>query len=400
MFDPAQFYVPDSPFTTQMPISAIGAKRQAILGVVAKRSYHAPASGLCELLAEQQELHLGPVDDPEHPELILADCDVFLAKPAVDLVIRGHAWNHPGTPSFVAEVDVGRRFRAQLQVFGDRRAKLDHSGHIAFSSPTRLDMVPLSYRYAYGGCDTRGEATHGFPFHPVVEAIPEHERELAKAALSPWHYPRNRAGRGYLVEYHPESLEALELPNLERPQDLLTPNRLLVRDMWNWPLQPLPASFDWLDHGTFPRLGWFGECPEWEDVDLADYLDVFPEVRFGFAGPQLFDLDNNPAKSFDRRALNGASLGMRLANLRGDETLSLINLHPELPRWNLRLPGERPALWVDDRKGGLRELEARISSLVIEPDEERVTLVWYGWVDALRPYLEHELVEMPYLVDW
>lgn len=400
MFDPTQLHVPDNPFTTAMPISAIDREREAVLGVVAKRTYQITPTGRCEPLAEQPPLNLGPIDDPEHIELILADSDVFLDKPAVDLVVRGHAWNHPGSPSFVAEVRVGLGFRTQLSVFGDRRAGLTHTGRVAFSSPTLVDKIPLSYRYAYGGCDTRGEQTHGFPFYPMIDAIPAQDRELAKAALSLWHYPRNRAGRGYIVDYQPETLDALELPNLEHPQDLLTPERLIVHDMWRWPLQPLPASFDWLDHGTFPRLGWFGECPEWEDVDLAEYLDAFPEVRFGYAEPKLFDLDNSVTTSFDRRALNGASLGLRLPSLRGDEVLTLSNLHPHLPSFELRLPGERPTLWVDDRKGGLRELAARISSVVVEPDQMRLTIVWYGWTKALRPYLEHELIVMPHLVDW
>ncbi|EDM77497.1 hypothetical protein PPSIR1_24974 [Plesiocystis pacifica SIR-1] len=401
MFDPSEFHVPDSPFTTQMPISAIDRQRRSVLGVVAKRSYAVDPHGRCTPLAEQAPLNLGPVDDPEHRELILADSDVFLDKLAVDLVVRGHAWNHPGTPSWLAEVLVDRgAFRAQLQVHGDRRAGLSQTGRIAFSPPARVDKVALSYRNAYGGCDERGEARRGFPFEPMLAGVPESERDLARAALSLWHYPRNRAGKGYLVEFERESLDALELPNLEHPHDLLTPERLVVGDMWHWPLQPLPASFDWLDHGTFPRLGWFGDCPDWEDVDLAPSIDAFPELRFGHAERELFDPDNTPAESFDRRALNGASLGMRVAQLRGDELLTLTNLHPSLPQWLLQLPGERPKLWVDDRQGSVRELEAKLSSVLIEPDEQRLTLVWYGWTPARRPYLEHELIKMPYLVEW
>jgi hypothetical protein len=233
--------------------------------------------------------------------------------------------------------------------------------------------------------------------------FPAAQRELILAAASPWRYPRNRAGRGYIVEEHPESIEAVELPNLEDPADLLTPERLVLGDPWYWPIQPLPASLDWLEYGAFPRLGWFGQTPEWEDEALAAYLDAFAEVRFGYADRRIFLHEPNMlelAEYFDRRALNGASLGLRFPYLNGNEAIELTHLHPEAPTWTLRLPGERPTLWVDDRSGGLDELRARLYTVQIEPDEGRVSVVWAGFTRARRPYLEHELLAMPKLVEW
>lgn len=127
---------------------------------------------------------------------------------------------------------------------------------------------------------------------------------------------------------HSASYERLELPNLEDPRDLLEPERLVVGDPEHWPLQPLPASFHWLEHGAFPRLGWFGETPTWDAEELAQLVSTFPEVRFGYGTPELFRQDGSIEERFDRRALNGASLGLRLSKLRGNERFILIHLHP------------------------------------------------------------------------
>lgn len=382
------------------PVCGADRKRKVVLGVVAKRSYRIGPTGVCELSSEQVPLVDEPVEHPESRELIVADSDVLLDKPETDVVICGHTWNHPGRLSWTAAVQVGRNPARELSVFGDRRAGINSSGHIVFSQPQYRDKVPLSYMFAYGGCDERAEREGGFELQLIAEQIPPADRALALAAASPWRYPRNRAGRGYLVEDHSESLEALMLPNLEDPRDLLTPSRLVVHDPAHWPLQPLPASFDWLEHGSFPRLGWFGGTPEWDPEDIGAYIDAFPEIRFGYASRELFAMDVSIEQKFERRALNGASLGMRFPYMAGNERITLTHLHQAHPRWVVQLPGKRPRLYVDDRSGGVTSLEVRLYSVIIEPDEGRLSLVWAGFTKARRVYLPAELEKMPFLVEW
>ena len=43
--------------------------------------------------------------------------------------------------------------------------------------------------------------------------------------------------------------------------------------------------------------------------------------------------------------------------------------------------------------------EPRLHTVLIEPDLERVTLVWCGSAPALRPYLPDELARMPLRVE-
>lgn len=353
------------------------------------------------MVAEDQTplLH-EPVEDPDDFELILADAEVWLDKLYTDVVVCGHAWNHPGGPHWLCEVAVGRFPPKQVLAQGDRSCSIDHAGRLVFSPPGRADKIPLSYRYAYGGCDERAEREGSFEFAVAADRIPDEDRERALASASPWRYPRNRGGRGYLVEKDPESIETLSLPNLEDPRDLLTPERLIVNDPWHWPLQPLPASLDWLEHGAFPRLGWFGETPDWDVEEIGNRMSTFPELRFGYADQRLFETGVPLREKFDRQALNGASLGLRFRYLRGDEQIHLTNLHPKHARWTVQLPPERPRLAVDDRSGGLTELTPYVSIVQLEPDASRLSLVWAGHAEAKRPYTEEELQRMPFLAEW
>ena len=66
----------------------------------------------------------------------------------------------------------------------------------------------------------------------------------------------------------------------------------------------------------------------------------------------------------------------------------------------VQLPGERPKLWVDDRNGGVTPLKPRLYSVILQPDDGIVSLVWAGFGKGLRVYLPAELEKMPFLVEW
>jgi hypothetical protein len=85
--------------------------------------------------------------------------------------------------------------------------------------------------------------------------------------------------------------------------------------------------------------------------------------------------------------------------LTGTEEVETLSLHPRNARWRFRLPQERPRMWVDGRKGNLIETKPVIHTLVLEPDLDRLTVVWRGCAPALRPYRE-EIAQMPFRVDW
>src|SRR5262249_29141710 len=98
---------------------------------------------------------------------------------------------------------------------------------------------------------------------------------------------------------------------------------------------------------------------------------------------------------------SGASLGMQAAPyLKGNEEVLLVGLHPKCARFLFRLPGERPRISTDGRNGKLNDTKPVIHSILIEPDELRLIIVWRGSAPALRPYMPDELETMPFRVEW
>ena len=67
-------------------------------------------------------------------------------------------------------------------------------------------------------------------------------------AASPFRYPRNPAGRGYLVELDPAASDEFLLPQLEDPSDLVTPERLLCDWIESWHRMPLPQATGWVNY--------------------------------------------------------------------------------------------------------------------------------------------------------
>ena len=123
------------------------------------------------------------------------------------------------------------------------------------------------------------------------------------------------------------------------------------------------------------------------------------EVERGHAPADI--LSAKPlTEKFDVRAANGASLGLQVPYVKGGEEVELLNLHPTRPRLTLRLPTQRPKIWTDGRKGKLNETRPVIHTVLIEPDADRVSVVWRGSAPALRPYMDAELKEMPFRVTW
>ncbi len=361
------------------------------LNVLAKRTYQVRPDGRCVLADEQQPLALEPVFDPENEDLLLQDMDIFSFKPATDVIVKGHAFAPPGQGRFEASVRVGPHVK-KLLVIGDRSCTLSSNGRIMISDPKPVEKVPLRYTHAYGGRDEAAEAQYGNPYVDLQPYEDKKNCDLSKA--SPFLYPRNPCGRGFLVEASAAAVEALRLPNLEDPLDPLTPERLAAGEPEAWPLMPLPMATDWVDYAWFPRLAYIGILPIFDPPPRP-----VAEVQRGFAPPGILE-EAAPGQKFDFRMTNGASLGLQLPYLKGNEVCVLTHMHPKQREFRFRLPGDRPRIWTDGRKGKLNETQPVLHTLVIEPDEGRVSVVWCGAAQALRPYLPDELEKMPFRVHY
>jgi hypothetical protein len=361
-----------------------------ILAVLVKATYVLLPDGRVLESKEQLPLNEGLTRDPDDPRLLADDTDVYPHKLATDVVLKGHAYAPGPRPRFAVALRVEAASKL-IHVFGDRRCMLGSAGRIVFSAPEPVSKVPLRYDRAYGGEDVAATAKHGNPYD---ELAPYLGSELAALRPSHWSYPRNPAGRGFLVEGTAQALEQVVLPNLEDPLDPLTPDRLVCGRLEHWLRMPLPQAMGWVSGGWFPRLAYFGFVPDHEHLE-----GPIAEVARGYAPADI--LEHKPiAEKFDFRCANGASLGLQLPYLVGGEEIELSNLHPNAARVVFRLPKARPQIWTDGRNGKLNETKPVIHSVIIEPDHARFSIVWRGSAPALRPYMPEELEKMPFVVRW
>lgn len=382
--------VATAPGPTLQQVSARLPNEGFALSVLAKRTYRIDQRGRCELADEQLPLQQEVVYADEGQDLVVADSDMFPFKPATDVVVLGHV--HALTPQ--REIGVGLRIgrtHKLVKVLGARRATVASDGRVLFSAPEPFSKIPLTFALAYGGRDRHAEAKFGIPAAKFAQFLPP---GFDVARLSPFRYPRNPCGRGYLVEASRAAVDELELPLFEDPEDRLTTERLAAGDPKRWTNMPVPQSLGWLGHAWFPRSAFFGVLPDHEPPNGPLF-----EVRKGWTPGDIL-VPGPPQERFSVRVAQGASLGLQVPYLQGDEDGALYNLCVNTAELRFRLPGERPAIWTDGRKGKLNATKPVIHSVIFEPDCMRVSIVWRGSAPALRPYLPDELATMPLQVKW
>jgi hypothetical protein len=371
-------------------MSGLDDKQQTILAVLAKRTYQIVKDFPCQPLDTAPPLVAEPEQDPDNPLLLKNDYELYPFKLATDVVIKGHAYGR-GRSRFEVSAQVGPATK-RLLVLGDRACQLHANGSLSFSTPAPVDKVPLRYSHAYGGRDQLAEARHGIPVATLIQPFVDEPIDLVRA--SPFTYPRNPAGRGYLIEATPEAVANLKLPNLEDPDALLQPETLALGSHLAWPRMPIPQATDWVDYDWFPRLTYAGIVPDHDPPSKP-----IDEVRHGWAAPDILE-EKTLAEKASLRLANGASLGLQVPYLKGGETVELVGMHKTEARLKFQLPRKRPRIRTDGRNGKLNETDPFMSVVIIEPDREQVTIVWCGWAPALRPYFPEELAKMPLEVAW
>lgn len=362
-----------------------------VVGVVAKRTYRVVGER-CELDPEQVSL----VEEPDMDESgqLTHDSDRILQRRQVDVVVLGHARSLERRPAFEVAVVLGPE-RRTLAVFGERRLERTRTGQLALSPPVALEKVPLTWSHAYGGVDRTLLEKLG---DPLVELAAAFGTRLGPEQTS-YAYPRNPHGRGYLLEASPEALAATALPHLENPAALLTGDNILRPDPELWPLAPPPAATAWLPYVYFPRACQVGLPTPLYSRDHIQAAD-FAEVRDGLLQARALVKGAPITERVDTASAQGAAPGMRFADVSPGMHVSLSNVHPQRSVWRWQLPSERPRLAIRLKGGQPDELAAQIRSLVIEPDLDRVSIVWVGERSLEPPLTPEQLAKVDYGLKW
>lgn len=321
-----------------------------IFSVLTKRTYSV-AEGALERVEGppllEADVYYGN-GDPETCSLKY-EAETAPYKTRTDVVVVGDAVSRDLEPVQMMDVGVrvGEHWKA-LRVTGDRRCVYRPDHLPTFTEPAPFTRMPIRYERAYGGVDRESE--------PDIDFF----------------YPRNHVGTGVVLRNTREAIEGLALPNIEDPEDLLTPERVVLEDPDRWNDQPFAQGFGWFHKAWYPRCSYLGVIPGTMDPDT-----VMREASLGLVPERQIALARqHKLPAFDIRFNNGASLGLAVPFLRGDEPVTLAGLTAE-GRLDFPLPGDTPSIALDIGAGPV-ELDPALHTLCIRMEEMEVDLVWRG----------------------
>jgi hypothetical protein len=346
-------------------------KNRPILAVLVKRTYDLRPGGRVTRAERSRSLvRADEYYDDGDPEwaTVKYETDLAAFKPATDVVIIGKAFAPGGKAVTQLEVVVEvEAHRKTLRVSGDRHCRFRDKAAPAFTDPLPFTEMPIQYERAYGGKDSQSQPA------------------------APFYYPRNYMGVGVVLKNERGTVEGLPLPNIEDPEDLLTPDRVAIGEPDRWHAQPLPDGLGWFQRTWYPRCSFVGAMPAYVDVDThlrEETLGLIPKGQMALS--RQFKLPG-----FDVRFNNGASRGLMLPHLGGQETIRLTHLTPS-GSLVFKLPGEKPSIRLDLGQGE-NPLAPVLNTVCVRLAEMQVDLVWSGafvhpgldWLPEMKKMVAH-----------
>lgn len=276
-------------------------------------------------------------DEPGDSSLRYAS-EIHLTKPATDVVMEGcaQAPDRRRVNWLDVVLSVGKLAKT-VRVFGDRQWD---GGLVAqkATKPEPFEVMPLIYERAFGG---------------------RHEVDVEKGEVL-WE-ERNPVGRGFRGERRRREMVGLELANLEDPRHLISG----ISD------RPPPAGFGFVAPSWYPRYTFAGTYDESWQRERVPYL---PE-------------------DFDPRFFNVAHPDLVCRGyLRGGEPVRVRNASPHGP---LRFALPECRLDAAVRIRGRTERPAlHLETVLLEPEEPRLVMLWRGMVECRKSGLEVERVDV------
>jgi hypothetical protein len=283
--------------------------------VAVKGTFRIGDGGATEVAAEQAPVTLVPehFGAPTRSSL-RSDTDLVLTKPGTDVLVCGAAHAPRGKPA--ARVEVGLRcgpIAKRLLVHGDRTYRRGVVD-VAPSEPEPFVTMPIRYERAFGGID------------PVSGA-----RE-----------PRNPVGIGFAEAA--ARLVGTPAPNVEAPGAPIA----------SWKDRPAPAGFGPVARTWAPRLAFAGTYDRAWQEERAPLVPADFDPRFYLSAP------------VDQQVP---------AYLREGTPVELLNLTPDgLLRFDL--PRVRPCFRTYFGRD-IVEHRPRLHTMLVVPEERRVSLVWH-----------------------
>lgn len=309
--------------------------RESLL-VVAKGAYGIPDQPNRKPFLLEEQVPLTMVDvftgEPGFSALRYEN-DFAPSKRRCDVLLNGCCYAPGGKPAqyVVVALKVGSLVKS-FKVAGDRVYKAGLLGQ-KVSDPQPFTVLPITYDNAYGGVD-----------------VPEEE-----PATHQW-YGLNHAGIGFHPGASAAHLDGKPLPNTEEVNNPVSRPKGSYR----------PMSFGPVGRSWQQRIRFAGT---YDQQWLDNQFPFLPE-------------------DFDTRYFQSAPEDQQIDHPLGGEEVILVHLTPE-GRTAFRLPPDLhlPVLF-HRREGGLTEVPAMVDTVLLEPDEGRLTLVWRASMPLRRSIRE------------
>ncbi|NLD92600.1 MAG: DUF2169 domain-containing protein [Fibrobacter sp.] len=323
---------------------------QPIFSVLVKRSYRIEdRQHLCRIDTKSELRKIDKYYDGGDPLTTTVQYENETAgfKPLTDVVVIGNAHTPEGIECLEMDVcvEIGHVMKV-IRIIGDRRCQYRKGMDPRIGEPLPFTTMPIRYELAYGGKDEKSNPK------------------------SPFFYPRNYQGRGIVIKNRPELVDDLQLPNIEDPADLLSPDRIILDKPERWVDQPMPQGFGWYSRTWYPRSIYAGAVPGFMDIDCLtaeEKLGLVPANHVKLA--RRFKLP-----MFDIKFNNGASPGLALPYLRGDEQLRIVNM-TKVGDLCFKLPGEKPSAAIDIGFGS-NTPDPVMQTVCVRTEDLEVDIIW------------------------
>lgn len=287
------------------------------LVVIIKGTWKIGVNGTLSGSEKQMEVLHAPVyrGEPTSSSLIY-ESDVVLEKPGTDCVLIGHAYaQKPKTRQIDVTFAVGP-VQKTVRVFGDRMCSRI-LGIKTKSKPAFFEKIPLIYENAFGGQDLS----------------PRKAKHHANYAWNP-------VGRGFRAKWSKMRFSGTKLPNLVYPFGKKPADKSKA------------AGFGMIPVHWRPRCGYAGTYD-------AKTASIFP-----------------PADVDPRFSCSAGSGLTSSKHLQGNETVFVQHATPG-GQLQFTLPSVRPKVVVCV-EGKHLETNVLLDTVIVEPDEKRLQLVWRG----------------------
>jgi hypothetical protein len=243
-----------------------------------------------------------------------------LSKPSTDVLMRGHAYPRQDNRQCDVTLRVGP-VRKVIRVYGERTWQRGMLGGLSVSRPSPFEKMPLVWENAFGGTDDDPKDPQNIDFEP-----------------------RNPIGRGLVPRRSKKGHGGAPLPNLEDP-------RHPIRGSSD---HPAPACFAPVAPYWEPRKSFAGTYDQTWATQRAPFLPLNFDPRFLQCAPPD-QIAPQYLKGGEEVEIDGATPAAALRFALPTCTIDMA----------FRMEG-----------GAVHAPSPNLDTVLIEPDEGRLTMLW------------------------